>query len=162
MYQPSDANYANGPRDGSYVMYRSLNSTVADEATMALYKKEVADLPETTIGRGVVGKGLIIKRTVYDGDPIIEYTGNRVSGINLLRMEQALDHFNEDPEGFVLVDDENMFIDPRKVGNDAQYVYQFCNPNAELREVRVGDMVIVMIVALRRIRTKEEVCVDYG
>lgn len=53
-------------------------------------------------------------------------------------MEQVLDHFNEDPEGFVLVEDDKIFIDPRKVGNDAQYINHSCYHNAELKQVRWG------------------------
>lgn len=76
-------------------------------------------------------------------------------------MEQALDHFNENPKGFVLVNEDKMFIDPRDVGNDAQYVNHSCDPNAELKKISVGDRIIVLIVALRCIQPNEEVYIDY-
>lgn len=77
-------------------------------------------------------------------------------------MEQALDKNGEDPEGFILVNGDKQFIDPRGIGNYAQFVNHSCDTNAELREFKVGDKVIVMIVALRRIRPGDEVTMDYG
>lgn len=162
MEPPGDVTYRSGPRDGSVTLHTSLNGQVASVETMAKYNSAIVNLPPTETRPGVSGTGLFVKRRVGARKPIIEYTGNRVSGSELFRMEQALDLYGKDPEGFVLVNDDKQFIDPRGVGNDAQFVNHSCEPNAELREIRLGDRVIVVIVALRAIKAGEEVLVDYG
>lgn len=88
---------------------------------------------------GVCGLGLFVKQALKAGAAIIEYTGNLISGFILVRMEQAFYNYGEDLEGFVLVNGDRKFIEPRGIGNDAQFVNHSWNKNSELLEVKVGN-----------------------
>lgn len=74
---------------------------------------------------------------------IIEYTGNRISGRDLRRMNGSFDHHGIHPNVQVAVPSERAVIDPRGVGNIEQKVNHHCRPNARLMEIKVREKFIV-------------------
>lgn len=109
-----------------------------------------------------MGRGLFVDDPVRRYHPIVEYTGNRVSGHNLRRMTEVLDYHGINLDRQVAVPSEDAIVDPRGCGNVAQFVNHSCAPNARLVEVDVCGKTIVVIVALRDLEPGEEVLIDYG
>lgn len=76
-------------------------------------------------------------------------------------MQASIDNFGVERVGLVNVKDEYGVVDATGCVNDAQYVNNFCGPNAELREVRIGNLPFVFKVALKDIRAGQDVLIDY-
>lgn len=88
MEPNGDSTYRRAARDGGDVLQTSFDYTVAFAETMTAYETAIADLPPTCTGPGVSGTGLFFDLQVGRYQPIIQYTGNRVSGEALFEMEQ--------------------------------------------------------------------------
>jgi SET domain-containing protein len=105
---------------------------------------------------GVHGKGVFALRRLAAGEPIIEYTGERITWKEALRRHP---HDPQDPtHTFYFHIDDGHVIDALYGGNAARWINHACEPNCESDE-QDGR---VYIRALRDIAPGEELFYDYG
>lgn len=105
---------------------------------------------------GVHGKGVYALRPIAAGEPIIEYTGERISWKEALRRHP---HDPKDPNHtFYFHIDDGHVIDALYGGNASRWINHACEPNCEADE-QDGR---VFIRALRDIAPGEELFYDYG
>lgn len=162
MEPPGNDRYRKADRKGEEILDTSLDKECASVATLKEYKRITGRMARTEAKRGLFGEGLFLKDDVETGSIIIEYTGNRICGRDLRRMNASFDHHGIHPDVQVAVPAERAVIDPRGVGNIAQKVNHHCRPNAKLEQIKVLDRWIVCIVALRDIVAGEEVFINYN
>ena len=104
---------------------------------------------------GVHGKGVFALRPIAAGEPVIEYTGERITWKEALRRHP---HDPKDPNHtFYFHIDDKRVIDGKYQGNSARWINHSCDPNCETEVV--GERVFVK--ALRRIKTGAELFFDY-
>lgn len=58
--------------------------------------------------------------------------------------------------------EEEFIIDPRKSGNDAQYLNHSCQPNSLLMTIQVRDCYIVKVLAITDIPAGTEATINFG
>jgi SET domain-containing protein len=105
---------------------------------------------------GVHGKGVFALRPIAAGEPVIEYTGERITWKEALRRHP---HDTKDPNHtFYFHIDDGHVIDALYGGNAARWINHACEPNCESDE-QDGR---VYIRALRDIAPGEELFYDYG
>ena len=105
---------------------------------------------------GVHGKGVFALRALAAGEPIIEYTGERITWKEALRRHP---HDPKDPNHtFYFHIDDGHVIDALYGGNASRWINHACEPNCEADE-QDGR---VFIRALRDIAQGEELFYDYG
>jgi SET domain-containing protein len=105
---------------------------------------------------GVHGKGVFALRPIAAGEPVIEYTGERITWKEALRRHP---HDPQDPNHtFYFHIDDGHVIDALYGGNAARWINHACEPNCESDE-QDGR---VYIRALRDIAPGEELFYDYG
>ena len=105
---------------------------------------------------GVHGKGVFALRALAAGEPIIEYTGERITWKEALRRHP---HDPKDPNHtFYFHIDDGHVIDALYGGNASRWINHACEPNCEADE-QDGR---VFIRALRDIAPGEELFYDYG
>ncbi|MFY7857709.1 MAG: SET domain-containing protein [Rubrivivax sp.] len=105
---------------------------------------------------GVHGKGVFALRPIAAGEPVIEYTGERITWKEALRRHP---HDPKDPNHtFYFHIDDGHVIDALYGGNAARWINHACEPNCEADE-QDGR---VFIKALRPIAPGEELFYDYG
>ena len=104
------------------------------------------------VGRSHIdGKGVFAAQPIKKGTRIIEYTGEKIS-----RQEatERVAHGNV----YVFFFDIHYDIDGNTPKNRARYINHSCDPNCE-SDIIEGR---IWIIALRDIRTGEELSYDYG
>jgi hypothetical protein len=105
---------------------------------------------------GVHGKGVFALRPIAAGEPVIEYTGERITWKEALRRHP---HDPKDPNHtFYFHIDDGHVIDALYGGNASRWINHACEPNCEADE-QDGR---VFIRALRDISPGEELYYDYG
>jgi hypothetical protein len=105
---------------------------------------------------GVHGKGVFALRPIAAGEPVIEYTGERITWKEALRRHP---HDPKDPNHtFYFHIDDGHVIDALYGGNASRWINHACEPNCEADE-QDGR---VFIQALRDIAPGEELFYDYG
>ena len=105
---------------------------------------------------GVHGKGVFALRALAAGEPIIEYTGERITWKEALRRHP---HDPKDPNHtFYFHIDDGHVIDALYGGNASRWINHACEPNCEADE-QDGR---IFIRALRDIAPGEELFYDYG
>ena len=105
---------------------------------------------------GVHGKGVFALRPLAAGEPVIEYTGERITWKEALRRHP---HDPKDPNHtFYFHLDEGHVIDALYGGNASRWINHACEPNCEADE-QDGR---VFIRTLREIAPGEELFYDYG
>jgi hypothetical protein len=105
---------------------------------------------------GVHGKGVFALRPIAAGEPVIEYTGERITWKEALRRHP---HDTKDPNHtFYFHIDDGHVIDALYGGNASRWINHACEPNCEADE-QDGR---VFIRALRDISPGEELYYDYG
>ena len=97
------------------------------------------------------GSGLFTEAPVDEGICLIEYKGKRN------RWSSYKEEVDSD-YALLMYIKGGFVIDPRINGNIARFINHSCEPNCEA--VTVGKR--VYIETLRRIRTGEEITIDYG
>lgn len=105
---------------------------------MAKYKEQFSSLPRIEVKPGIVGDGLFVCEDVGKDVIIVEYKGNRIGGYDLQRMKASFDRHEIYPDVQAAVPSERTVIDPRRVGNEAQFVNHHCNPKAYLQQIKIG------------------------
>ena len=105
---------------------------------------------------GVHGKGVFALRPIAAGEPVIEYTGERITWKEALRRHP---HDPKEPNHtFYFHIDDGHVIDALYGGNASRWINHACEPNCEADE-QDGR---VFIRALRDISPGEELYYDYG
>ena len=97
------------------------------------------------------GQGAFAVRDIPAGMPVVEYRGERVSKEESLRRCAA-------GNPFLFRLDSETDLDGAVPGNAARFVNHSCEPNCEAQ--RRGDE--IWLVAIRDLRTGEEVTFNYG
>jgi SET domain-containing protein len=107
------------------------------------------------------GRGVYARRTIPDGTPVIEYTGERITKAESQRRErQRLARLRRGGDGSVYIFDLNQRhdLDGRTRRNVARLINHSCAPNCRIEVVRGR----VWIVARREISAGAELTFDYG
>lgn len=163
MEPPGDSRHRCADREGTDRLITTIDEGCAHRDVVACYEELLSSIPRTEKKKSsLVGDGLFVKDDVEANSIIIEYTGNRITGRNLRRMNASFDHHAINPDVQVAMPAERSVIDPRGVGNIAMQVNHHCRPNAKLQQMKVMDRWIVCIVALRNIKAGEEVLINYN
>jgi uncharacterized protein len=106
----------------------------------------------------IQGRGAFATRRIREGERIVEYRGERITG----READRRYPFDEDDRHhtflFTVDEEEDIIIDAAVCGNSARYINHSCDPNCEA--VIEDDR--VFIYALRDIRKGEELAYDYN
>jgi SET domain-containing protein len=106
---------------------------------------------------GIDGRGVFATRPIKAGERIIEYAGERISRAEGNRRYSDL-VVRGHPHTLLFELDARTFIDGGVNGNDARFINHSCRPNCEAVGWRGG----IVVRALRRIRTGEELTYDYA
>ena len=105
------------------------------------------------------GRGVFARRPIPAGTAIIEYTGELISESEGERRFPTIAGAAEEPEHtYLLTLDDDRVIDANVGGNAARFINHSCEPNCE--PIAYGDH--MWIVAMRDIRTAEELAYDYA
>ncbi|HJV87411.1 MAG TPA: SET domain-containing protein-lysine N-methyltransferase [Noviherbaspirillum sp.] len=102
------------------------------------------------------GRGVFAARKIPAGTRIVEYEGERISGKEAVKRENA--KAPDDFHTFFFSLDNGKIIDGGSQGNDARWINHACAPNCEARE-EDGH---VFIYSLHDIKRGEELNYDYG
>lgn len=156
-----DPNYVSGPRDRRFKLLRTIDSSVAGASVVAEYDRIFGKCPKTSVGVGLVERGLFLDEEVAEGTVIMEYTGIRIHRRDSQVFNDALDYFGLSPEMHASVPSENAIVDARWCGNYARYANHSCSPNCILQEIDVKGRTVVALVSLMGIREGSEVVFDY-
>lgn len=113
-------------------------------------KKTASKEVPYVVKRSKAGLGLFATKEYKRGDPIIEYTGEKISE------EEA----NRRGGKYLFTITDKVTIDGKGRENTARYINHSCAPNAEAE--RDEEKLIVRILAKRRIMPGEEIFYDYG
>lgn len=143
-------------------MHCTLDGCVVEVEVLASYYDVLEELPETTVGEGVVGTGLFLRYYVAAGDYIVEYTGNRVDAASSIIMKNAMDVLGINTDRLVHAPSERSRIDPRGCGNLVKCVNHRCVTNAQLKEVTFWKHTVVMICELVAISAGAEATIEYS
>ena len=103
------------------------------------------------IGRSTTGLGLFATKSIKRGAYIATYRGRRITTEESDRREAR-------GARYMFVLNKRWVIDGSPRWNVARYIDHSCRPNAKLVGRRGG----IVIVALRRIESDEEITYDYG
>jgi SET domain-containing protein len=99
----------------------------------------------------IQGQGLFAVTTIERGTRVIEYVGEKIDGIEMVRRCAAGNHFI-----FGLGD--GYYIDGALESNFARLINHSCEPNCEI----LWDDGRIWIVARRDVRTGEEITFNYS
>ncbi len=104
-----------------------------------------------------VGYGIFAEQEFNKDDFIGEYCGIVTSNYHESSKNYNYKYFS------AINEEENIFIAPRKIGNELQFVNHSNNPNVEWKTI-VGndDKYHVIMVAIKHIKKEEQILVDYG
>jgi uncharacterized protein len=110
--------------------------------------------PPAVVVRGsrISGRGCFAGHRFEAGERVIEYAGERIP--------QAEGHrrYADKSYTFLFELDSRTFIDGEVGGNEARFINHSCRPNCKA----VGERGRIVIRALRRIRSGEELTFDYA
>jgi SET domain-containing protein len=119
--------------------------------------KEAAPLPAVIVRRSSLdGRGGFAARRLEAGDRVIEYAGQRISRREADRRDDTT--VRGRPHTFLFELTSRTVIDAAVDGNEARFINHSCQPNCEA----VSERGKIIIRALRRIRTGEELTYDYA
>ena len=106
------------------------------------------------------GWGIKSKKSIPNGDFIMEYVGEVVSEKEFkLRM---LTEYTEDNHHYCLHLDGGTVIDGHRMGNECRFVNHSCEPNCEMQKWNVNGHYRMALFALRNIKPGEELTYDYN
>lgn len=113
----------------------------------------IPDNPNIEVRKsGIHGLGVYAVKRIKKGEPILEYTGQRISAHTADR------RYADNPSTYLFMIDENTYIDGLVNGNEARFINHSCNPNCV---AYLEDDNRVMIYALKDIKPGTELCYDY-
>jgi len=118
-------------------------------------KNPVSDRIEVRLS-DIHGHGVFALAPLPAGTLIGRYAGRRYTG----KQAAARDWATDVTYAFGLSD--GTLIDGGDRGNATRHLNHSCRPNCEAQETEEGGKLHVDIVTLRRIRTGEELFIDYG
>ena len=156
--------YLSAPRNGSITMLRSMRKDMVPSLSWRRYELIIKRLHPVRVLPGISGVGLFVPEDVYCGRRILEYVGNRIEMKSADDVERVFHKQGKSVDIFADVPSEGTVIDPRGCGNHAQYINHSCSPNARLLEWEVPntDLVLVFIVAIKKVIAHSEVLIDYS
>ncbi|XP_059490497.1 histone-lysine N-methyltransferase ASH1L isoform X2 [Neocloeon triangulifer] len=106
------------------------------------------------------GWGVRTKKTIKNGDFIMEYVGEVVSEKEFKnRMETR---YANDTHHYCLHLDGGLVIDGHRMGGECRFVNHSCEPNCEMQKWSVNGLFRMALFALRDIEAGEELGYDYN
>ncbi|XP_050679318.1 histone-lysine N-methyltransferase trithorax isoform X2 [Leptidea sinapis] len=110
------------------------------------------------------GRGLFCKRDIEEGDMVIEYAGEVIRAVLADQREKRYEA-TSGRRGvggcYMFRIDDNLVVDATLKGNAARFINHSCDPNCYSRVVDIHGHKHILIFALRRITTGEELTYDY-
>ncbi|KAJ8923805.1 hypothetical protein NQ315_010387 [Exocentrus adspersus] len=105
------------------------------------------------------GRGLFCLRDIEAGEMVIEYAGEVIRSILTDKREK---YYNSKGIGcYMFRVDDNFVVDATMKGNAARFINHSCDPNCYSRVVEILGHKHIIIFALRRILSGEELTYDY-
>ncbi|CAH1153697.1 unnamed protein product [Phaedon cochleariae] len=105
------------------------------------------------------GRGLFCLRDIEAGEMVIEYAGEVIRSILTDKREK---YYNSKDIGcYMFRVDDNFVVDATMKGNAARFINHSCDPNCYSRVVEILGHKHIIIFALRRILSGEELTYDY-
>ncbi|CAG9855277.1 unnamed protein product [Phyllotreta striolata] len=105
------------------------------------------------------GRGLFCLRDIEAGEMVIEYAGEVIRSILTDKREK---YYNSKGIGcYMFRVDDNFVVDATMRGNAARFINHSCDPNCYSRVVEILGHKHIIIFALRRILSGEELTYDY-
>ncbi|KAL1492736.1 hypothetical protein ABEB36_010945 [Hypothenemus hampei] len=105
------------------------------------------------------GKGLFCLRDIESGEMVIEYAGEVIRSILTDKREKF---YNSKGIGcYMFRVDDNFVVDATMKGNAARFINHSCDPNCYSKVVEIMGHKHIIIFALRRISSGEELTYDY-
>ncbi|KAF7287714.1 hypothetical protein GWI33_003354 [Rhynchophorus ferrugineus] len=105
------------------------------------------------------GKGLFCLRDIEAGEMVIEYAGEVIRSILTDKREKF---YNSKGIGcYMFRVDDNFVVDATMKGNAARFINHSCDPNCYSKVVEIMGHKHIIIFALRRILSGEELTYDY-
>ncbi|XP_050313508.1 histone-lysine N-methyltransferase trithorax [Anthonomus grandis grandis] len=105
------------------------------------------------------GKGLFCLRDIEPGEMVIEYAGEVIRSILTDKREKF---YNSKGIGcYMFRVDDNFVVDATMKGNAARFINHSCDPNCYSKVVEIMGSKHIIIFALRRILSGEELTYDY-
>ncbi|KAH1023624.1 hypothetical protein HUJ04_012791 [Dendroctonus ponderosae] len=105
------------------------------------------------------GKGLFCLRDIEPGEMVIEYAGEVIRSILTDKREKF---YNSKGIGcYMFRVDDNFVVDATMKGNAARFINHSCDPNCYSKVVEIVGHKHIIIFALRRILSGEELTYDY-
>jgi len=109
------------------------------------------DIPKKiAVKKSSAGLGLFAIEDFKKGEPIIEYTGDRITDVEAQKREGK----------YLFEVHENLTIDGTKRHNTARYMNHACKPNAEAEHDEATNRIYIR--AKKSIKLGEEVTYHYG
>lgn len=128
MYPKGSTNYCRSdPKNGAKIG-DSIDNTCTDERTITRYKADFTASAKVEVKEGLAGDELFLCNNISSGSILIEYKFKRIFGRALHRMNESFDRHGVYPDVQAAVPVECAVIDPRNMGNEAQYVNHHCKP----------------------------------
>ncbi|CAG9828761.1 unnamed protein product [Diabrotica balteata] len=105
------------------------------------------------------GRGLFCLRDIESGEMVIEYAGEVIRSILTDKREKLYNAKNIGCYMFRV--DDNFVVDATMKGNAARFINHSCDPNCYSKVVEILGHKHIIIFALRRIPSGEELTYDY-
>jgi hypothetical protein len=104
-----------------------------------------------------IGYGVFAEQEFNQGDFIGEFCGTVTSNYDESSKNYNYKYFS------AINEEENIFIAPRKTGNELQFVNHSNNPNVEWKTIVGNDNKYhVIMIAIKHIKKGDQILVDYG
>lgn len=117
MWPVGSSDYAQAPQNRrfkrcAFLLTMTVVPGQVSDDVMKGYLKLIGACADVYRGKGVVGYGLFARNHIRDNSWICEYTGVRLSGVDMKRMIVALEYHGMDDNTLVEVPSEEAVIDP--------------------------------------------------
>lgn len=143
--------------DSQIVQSRRVNSF-----PMAMKFRNLKQTSKWSVGvyrSKIHGKGLFCLRDIESGEMVIEYAGEVIRSILTDKREKF---YNSKGIGcYMFRVDDNFVVDATMKGNAARFINHSCDPNCYSKVVEILGHKHIIIFALRRILSGEELTYDY-